>query len=332
MNLAIDPDLFHSAKDDNNSSQLLIKVEQHYSKFRIIRNKDILDKEYLYFFRKFRTDRRRKTAVSIVQRLLHTYSPEISTLIQNPVNLCTELAELASKKQCDSIECYLLRIATQLSRTKILPEMLLLMSGNKNSNAHRCSYDVENISTIRDHLPNLEIVTADQINDFEAVIKRPDIFNELHSKILELRCCLILSKAYNCTWNNNDINGEEIDLYCFRENENSRLILVGECKLRFGEIAKQPITREEIKQLTRKIDAAKAFERKRNDLSQDIEIKGLIISNAVELNPDARELVKEYQTSIHFVNVTMPKNWVNNPKWKINFANLHFDPPLDPPT
>lgn len=331
MNLAIDPDLFHSAKDDNNSSQLLLKVEQHYSKFRIIRNKDTLEKEYSAFLEKFRLDKSRRTAVSIVQRLLNTYSPEISTLIQNPVNLCTELAELASKKQCDPIECYLLRIATQLSRTKILPEMLLLMSGNNNSNAHRCSYYVENISTIRDHLPNLEIVTADQINEFEAFIKKPDIFNELHSRILELQCCLIISKAYNCTWKNNDINGEEIDVYCFRKNGNSRWLLVGECKLRFGEIANQPITWEEIKQLTRKIDAAEAFERKRNDLSQDIEIKGLIISNAVALSPDARKLVEKYQTPIHFVNVTMPKNWVNNPKWKIKFANLHFDPSLDPP-
>lgn len=65
MNLAIDPDLFHSAKDDNNSSQLLLKVEQHYSKFRIIRNKDTLEKEYSAFLEKFRLDKSRRTAVSI---------------------------------------------------------------------------------------------------------------------------------------------------------------------------------------------------------------------------------------------------------------------------
>ena len=328
MNLTIDPDLLYSSVNGNQCSELLLIVERNEAKVRFIENY-FLKEKYSDFLATHKKDQTRSIARSIALRIIKS---KLTTRIKDPSKLCRELEELIDQNQCDEVECYLWRLASVLSKTKFQPQLLVLMSGTIWGTEKRCIYNIAIKDLVKKHLPNIHLVFADRIADFNHFLNKPDNTVELNSRLFELQIESIITKTYNYISESNDIYGEQIDLHCIRNNVNKRLILVGECKLRFGEITEQPITREEIKQLTRKIDAAKAFERKRNDLSQDIEIKGFIISNAVELNPDARELVKEYQTSIHFVNVTMPKNWVNNPKWKINFANLHFDPPLDPPT
>jgi hypothetical protein len=91
--------------------------------------------------------------------------------------------------------------------------------------------------------------------------------------------------------------------FAHEQNGETLLVWVGECKLREeGKEKSKPLKTTDIKQLPKRMEAARQYESKRADLAgQDVQIRGLIISNAQDFFDDvtrqeAKKLGIEFST------------------------------------
>jgi len=119
-----------------------------------------------------------------------------------------------------------------------------------------------------------------------------------------------------------DLGGEEIDLYGYRNSSAETIVVVGECKLRREGNEAKAVDSEEVKQLVRKLVAARDYEsrrrRKSGGTSKPLRYEGLLMSNAHNVDESAHQLLEDNcDFSLRVLEMTLSKNWDSDQHWRI---------------
>lgn len=326
MNLTIDPDVFYAAKDNNSECkwQLLEDLRSNKKCYTYnIDYEDIIIIKYMEFIEANKSERSGNGKVLsrfLIELLFEDNPHSLKRLPKFP----SDLHEIA---QCsDPVEQQMLKMAVCKSQTLSNHGLYLLLTGLEKDSIVRCLNNRELKDTFCEKIPGLEVKYACDKKPVQSW-KKKTLTQEQHSYFFEREVGYLIMSKFKC-FNNVEqekIEGEEVDVYCYQKEGNPRIVVIGECKLRFNNSDKF-INSKEIKQLVMKINAVDSFERKRKDVSEHFKIIPLIISNANNMDDDAWEDATKLE-NFRFYHVKMPSKWQAKLKWSLIEENLSETPP-----
>lgn len=313
----IDPDVFDAAGLDFRCMGTLAKIVETQNQCRFVIDGGAIEEEYLTRFERLIAQNQnegldetsgRYLAFKLLQTILggeadcyeieSSYSPDLENKFQalgcdTPVE--PELLAILSRSQ-------------QLGVTMLFPGPGITDSKVR----HRGIYDSRIRRQIWKEWPWLEVCYANETSiqfSFESTSSHPK------SKEFESQCAIYLQTE----WSRSRFvtpptpEGEQLDVYGYIEDEDRRVIIVGECKLREEGNEGKLIEAREVKQLYRKICAVRRHEKKHSDSS--FEIRGYIISNADGLAEDAQMRARDF--GIQYLKVLLTTRWSRQGEWSI---------------
>lgn len=322
MNLAIDPDVFRASFHEFPCQAALFELGAEIWAHRFFQDQDAtIEQEYrLIFNEKYvETDH---PAIRVLQYILfEDGNPE------DRLSAKSHLRDQVERLGCSTpVEPELIGM---LANARDLGLVLLMIGNETRHGRPRGLYDPELFRAAGKIIPWLDVRWAGRsitqiphsmyLDDAVWRIKttgfEPKVALWLQDNDQVLKCCTPPLKG--------EIGGEQIDVYGYRRTDSGVTVVVGECKLRHegNEVAK-PVERKEIQQLRRKLIAARCYEaaKKRRPATEctPILFEGILISNAADLEDEAKELIdQEPDLRLRFLKVTLQKGWEARQEWRI---------------
>lgn len=327
MNIVIDPDVFQASFHDFKCQVGINEIACEFFCHRFFRDaQGVLENEYRQIFDKQHKQHLEHPSIVLLQRILSEDG--------NTDNLLSSLCSM--RKQFLDLGC----------SQPVEPELLGMLANARNVGLvlGLIGYDAENTRPrglhkndvyhqIRNVIPwldvlwigkpKIEIPKSDHSEYAERLIRaKSDAFETkaalyLQSQDSSLKCCTPPKKG--------DVGGEQIDVYGYRTiDENTKIVVIGECKLRRRGNERKSVSGEEIQQLRRKVIAVREAERNRG---RNYTFEGILITNANDLDELAIPLIRsERDFRIRVLHVTLSSDWETSDEWGIVGSKwLDFD-------
>lgn len=330
MNYLIDPDVLQAAFDDFSCMASLNKIMTEVQVHRFYKDTDtIIELEYRRIFNEYR-DREDHVSIGLLQRLLFEDGNSEDTISSQCI--VRDLIELGD--HLFPVEPEL--IGMMANARAIGLTLMLVGSDNLDSVRPRRLHNPEFCRSIGRKIPWLEVEWASRARvDIPRSTYRDTDFSATRAREFESRAALWLQDQdphLRCITPppKGQVGGEEIDIYGYRYNSDETTAVIGECKLRReGNETEKPVKRSEIQQLRRKLIAAREYERARkrspNDMDIPTKYEGVLVSNANELDDEARSLMEEEKELIlRVLGVELSSGWETQHIWKILSGHVLF--------
>ncbi len=332
MNLTIDPDVFVTAQTGNSDClKQLENLAQNQSLFTLAVDREkLLSQQYNEIISKSleRGKAEKSMRIKMVARFLSKMiTHNDRKLVINPSSLPSNMQDKVRRNCLEPVEQQMLKMAARQSQTRPVSGLTILLTGPPGVNV-RCLHRQDLKKDFEEEIKGLIVRCASErkkIGRWKTKLFLSEFEKALHVNLFEQTVENLIAWRYNSPYKNiqEKVEKEEIDVYCYQTDGEPRIVCVGECKLR-SKNESDKIKRSEILQLEKKLNAARSFENKRKKVSENFEIMAFMISNATDMEDDAWEYA--LSLGIKFCHARMPKNWQDNPLWKISDQDLSFLP------
>lgn len=312
MNVVIDPDVITASLKDPKTQFVLYEIANSH----FYRDQDgLLQEEYRRLFANlFRIDLSEHPAILILQRLLKEDN-------DRTISSSHHLVEAFKQLGCtEPVEPTLLGM---MANGQYEGLVLVLAGPNITGLRHRELYNPATRWKIARKMYWLEIVFT---GETEISLYRIDYDDREHiysvkSPAFEAKAALYLQdldSSIRCiTPPPSHVIGEEIDVYGYRLTDTQTTVIVGECKLRREGNESKRVSEDEIKQLRRKLIAARQYENYREH-KKPLSFEGVLITNAINISDDAMSLIQlERHLPIKILQVSLSCHWETRHNWSI---------------
>lgn len=318
MILAIDPDVFYASRCDGGlkCKVTLLDLLDRHEQWRLAVDGDEIEREYLDYLQSH-LEEKDDLAINILEPVLQG-NQERRIPVPNARTKYDE--EILVRRHCTTkVEPELLGM---VSNAKGLGLVLLLTGDVADCPAlrHRGLNDAHTRHTLKTHWPWLDVRFASEPLIISAPFMDAPPANAL-DRIFELLVPQALQNYYpalRCVQTPSAVRAQ-IDVYGYMEERGTQVVLVGESKYRREGNEGKNISRGEVDQLLSKITAASNYEKRTADTSVDlqpqIQIMGVIVSNAQGIDDDARELAR--QNGVKVFRAYVPKRRSGRVDWSI---------------
>ena len=315
MIFLIDTNVIVASLTDSNCKHMLYQVFNNIEMLRIaVDDSAELVDEYYAFLEKYIDTEQEHVAVRLLQK---TLLERDDIMLPLPTKLPSLFKDLFAEHEYTTIEEKLVRIVANAKHLGL--RLLLAGKGISSSRLRPRKLDDPRVRrALQRQIPWLDIYFASQRKN---ILELPPIAN-CNARLFELLTARFLQTHHatlRCVKTPVGVKGEEIDLYGYESDGDTLIVWIGECKQRQeGKEEIRPITIKEVKQLQRKMEAARQYESSRTDLGKKkVQIKGLIITNAVDFFDD---YVGQEANRIgaELLSATLSTNWTNNEQWDIH--------------
>ena len=325
MIIVIDTDLMRASLTNSSCKQMMAEVLEERDTLRIaVDDKGVMIDEYYEFLEQNIEDAETNPAIKLLQdALLLRVNPMRQIMLPLPTEMPKSLENALEKHKCKTpIEPQLLAIAVNAKNLGLK----LLLAGNTGIRLrHRGLNDPQVRRALRKEIPWLDVHFATDRKPLFA----PSLIMHEKARTFELMVGLKLQtqiKNLCCVETPAGVKSllkkqEDIDLYGYeyKEEGNTLIVWVGECKLREeGKEKSKPITAAELNQLRLRMEVATQYENSRTDLAaQTVQIKGLMISNAEGFFDHlARHEAQKMGVELWIAKLT--SGWMSDQHWYIH--------------
>lgn len=318
MLIAIDPDVIVASLTDSSCEHMLSQVLENLETLRVAvdDSQEILN-EYYDFLDNYIDTHGKHVAVILLQEILMT---EEQITLPLPTDLSASQQNILQEYKYTNLEERLLRM---VANAKNLGLKLLLAGRGINARLRdRKLNDPQVRRNILKELPWLDIHFASERKQLFA----PPLIIHEKARTFEYMVAIKLQTLHSnlrCVETPEGVKTqlkklEDIDLYGYEQDGDTLTVWVGECKLREeGKERSKPLKTTDIKQLPKRMAAARQYESKRADLAgQDVQIRGLIISNAQDFFDDVTSQEAK-RLGIEFWHVKLTSGWTTDLHWTI---------------
>ncbi len=321
MNLTIDPDVFRASSFNRNCLLALQKIASEFSIHRFfVDNEEVIIREYQQIFSEKIPHQQLVDEDDVVIRLLQQLLSDSIETITSQHDLVDDFKALGCS---EPVEPTLLgMMANAQSRGLVL----MLVGEDIDGVRKRGVYDEEKRWKILREIPLCAFIFATSVRIEFDQVNRKVIEGSIQEKAVhfETKAALYLQDiepSLRCqTPPAKGSIGEEIDVYGYRdEQSNSRTVIIGECKLRCSGNESKLILGDEVKQLHRKVIAARDYENSRKSKQvTPLKFEGILITNASGLDEYAISIIKsQTEFRIRVLRVRLSKNWDMQQHWRI---------------
>lgn len=312
MNVVIDPDVITASLKDLKTQLVLSKIlNSHF-----YRDQDgLLQEEYRKLFvNLFNVDLSEHASTLILQRLLMEDN-------DRTISSSHHLVEAFKLLGCtEPVEPTLLGM---MANGQYEGLVLVLAGPNITGLRRRELYNPETRWKIAREIDWLDMIFT---SETEIIFHRIDYDDDggyicsVKSPAFEAKAALYLQDldlSMRCITPPNHVIGEEIDVYGYRSTDTQTTVIVGECKLRREGNESKCVIEDEIKQLRRKLIAARQYENNREH-KKPLSFEGVLITNAINISDGARSLIQlERHLPIKILQVSLSRHWETRHNWSI---------------
>lgn len=313
MLIAIDPDLFVSSLTNNQSKRTIEWLVQHMAdlEFAIDRTKE-LRREYMTFLEQ-NVNQKNDLAVVLVDELLNAGRSATVALLSASRTHALDI-EIAHHRCDRPVEPTLIGMcanAPKLGLTLLLtdPSVCERTRGLHNNDARQ---------TFRELLPKLRVEYASpdiRMRGLEAEEKiDKDLWFEDKAKIIVNQVFGGKSRQNTPAPVQSALDGGDVDVYVWLDNDTQRNVWIGECKLqRFKDAHQVPL--KKVKQLKVRLPIVTEYERTKISADKEVRVNSIVISNARDMEPEAWELA--HAIGAVFWHIELSEDWKDKQQWYI---------------